>query len=48
MVVKNEDLEHTKRLRFKPVTNIQPSSGDVNDKNTKEMRSKGIYYTVNV
>lgn len=44
MTLKNEDLqEHTKRLRFKSLTNVQHCSGDSIDKSNKENRSKGIY-----
>lgn len=43
MVLKNEELqEHTKRLRFKPLTNVQHASGDVVDsKVNKDMKTKG-------
>ncbi|XP_026318880.1 protein TAPT1 homolog [Hyposmocoma kahamanoa] len=42
MVVKNEDLqEHTKRLRFKPLTNIQHSSANIDDsKCSKDLKTK--------
>ncbi|PZC84142.1 protein TAPT1 homolog [Helicoverpa armigera] len=42
MIVKNEDVqEHTKRLRFKSITNSQNSSGDVSfDKGVKETKCK--------
>ncbi|XP_045769250.1 protein TAPT1 homolog [Maniola jurtina] len=41
MTLKNEDLqEHTKRLRFKSLTNVQHCSGDIIDKSTRETRSK--------
>ncbi|CAH0720049.1 unnamed protein product, partial [Brenthis ino] len=41
MTLKNEDIqEHTKRLRFKSITNIQHCSGDIIDKNEKEVKYK--------
>lgn len=50
MVVKNEDLqEHTKRLRFKPLANIQHSSGDIVDsKCSKDLKTKGVYRICNL
>ncbi|XP_049872451.1 protein TAPT1 homolog [Pectinophora gossypiella] len=41
MVVKTEDIqEQTKRLRFKPLTNVQHSSGDVVDtKSSKDIKN---------
>ena len=45
MTLKNEDLqEHTKRLRFKSITNIQHCSGDIIDKNEKETKYKGYIF----
>lgn len=53
--MKNEDMqEHTKRLRFKPLTNVQhfTDSDFDSNKNTKEMKNKGnaklylgVYFT---
>ncbi|CAH2084788.1 unnamed protein product [Euphydryas editha] len=41
MTLKNEDYqEHTKRLRFKTITNIQHCSGDITDKSVKEIKNK--------
>lgn len=54
-IMKNEDMqEHTKRLRFKPLTNVQhfTDSDFDSNKNTKEMKNKGnaklylgVYFT---
>lgn len=45
MTLKSEGLqEHTKRLRFKSITNIQHCSGDITDKNEKGAKYKGYIY----
>lgn len=50
MIVKKDEVqEQTKRLRFKPITNVQHSSGDINmDKSVKETKSKGKSYIYHV